>query len=85
MEIAGITGGSQATVYRDIQRMIDSGVLDDVHIDYQAEEVVSKRYVPKSSHKTVVTCRACNANNELIVGITRACSACGEPLVLKTP
>lgn len=84
-QIAGITGAAQAAVYRDIQRMIDAGVIDDVHIDYQAEEVVSKKYVPKSSHKTVVTCRACNANNELIVGITRTCAACGEPLVLNTP
>ena len=83
-QIAGITNSSPSTVYRDIQRMIDSGLIDDVHIDYQAEEVVSKRYIPKSSHKTVVTCRACGANNELIVGITRACAACGEPLVLNT-
>lgn len=84
-QIAGIAGASQETVYRDIQRMIDIGIIDDVHIDYQAEEVVSKKYVPKTSHKTVVTCRACNANNELIVGITRACAACGEPLVLHAP
>jgi hypothetical protein len=84
-QIAGITNSSPSTVYRDIQRMIDSGLIDDVHIDYQAEEVVSKKYIPKSSHKTVVTCRACGANNELIVGITRACGACGEPLVLNTP
>ena len=84
-QIAGIAGVSQATVYRDIQRMIDIGIIDDIHIDYQAEEVVSKKYVPKTSHKTVVTCRACNANNELIVGITRACAACGEPLVLNAP
>lgn len=83
--IAGIAGVSQSAVYRDIQRMIDVGVIDDIHIDYQAEEVVSKKYVPKTSHKTVVTCRACNANNEVIVGITRACVACGEPLALNTP
>lgn len=81
-QIVSITGATQATVYRDIQRMIDSGVIDDIFIDFQAEEVISKRYVPKTSHKMVVTCRACNANNELIVGITRACAACGEPLVL---
>jgi hypothetical protein len=84
-QIAGITNSSPSTVYRDIQRMIDSGLIDDVHIDYQAEEVVSKKYIPKSSHKTVVTCRACGANNELIVGITSPCGACGEPLVLNTP
>ena len=84
-QIAGISGASQATVYRDIKHIIDIGIIDDIYIDYQAEEVVSKRYVPKTSHKTVVTCRACNANNELIVGITRACAVCGEPLVLHAP
>ncbi|UUW87772.1 hypothetical protein [Pimelobacter simplex] len=81
-QIAAITGASQATVYRDLQRMIDIGVVEDIHIDFQAEEVVSKRYVPKTSHKTVVACRACHAHNEVIVGITRPCVACGEPLVL---
>lgn len=84
-QIAGITNSSPSTVYRDIQRMMDAGMIDDIHIDFQAEEVVNKRYIPKSSHKTVVTCRACGANNELIVGITRPCGACGEPLVLNTP
>lgn len=84
-QIAAITGASQATVYRDIQRMIDIGIVEDIHIDFQAEEVVSKKYVPKTSHKTVVACRACNAHNELIVGITRPCVACGEPLVLNAP
>jgi hypothetical protein len=84
-QIAAITGASQATVYRDIQRMIDIGVVEDIHIDFQAEEVVSKRYIPKTSHKTVVACRACHAHNELIVGITRPCVSCGEPLVLNAP
>lgn len=84
-QIANITNLSPSTVYRDIQRMIDSGTIDDFYIDYKAEQVVSRKYIPKSSHKTVVTCLACGANNELIVGITRACAACGEPLVLKTP
>ena len=84
-QIAGIAGASQATVYRDIQQMIDSGIIEDMYIDYQAEEVVSKKYVPETSHKTVVTCRACNANNEVIVGIPRACAACGEPLILNAP
>jgi hypothetical protein len=83
-QIAGITNTSPSKVFRDIQRMIDSGLIDDAHIDYQAEEVVSKKYVPRISHKTVVACGACGANNELIVGITRPCRACGEPLVLKT-
>lgn len=84
-QIANITNLSPSTVYRDIQRMIDSGTIDDFYIDYKAEQVASRKYIPKSSHKTVVTCRACGANNELIVGITRACAACGEPLVLNTP
>ena len=84
-QIASITKSSASRVYRDLQRMIDSGLIDDVHIDYQAEEVISKKYIPKSSYKTVVTCRACGANNELIVGITRVCGACGEPLVLHAP
>lgn len=83
-QLAGITNLTPTVVYRDIERMMDAGLIDDVHIDYQAEEVVSKKYVPKSSYKTVVACRACGANNELIVGITRACAACGEPLVLNT-
>ena len=84
-QIANITNLSPSTVYRDIQRMIDSGTIDDFYIDYKAEQVVSRKYIPKSSHKTVVKCRACGANNELIVGITRACAACGEPLLLNTP
>ena len=84
-QIAHITNLSPSTVYRDIQRMIDSGTIDDFYIDYKAEQVVSRKYIPKSSHKTVVTCRACGANNELIVGISRACAACGEPLVLNAP
>lgn len=84
-QIARITNSSPSTVYRDIQRMIDSGLIDDVHIDYQAEEVISKKYVPKTAHKTVVTCRACGANNAVIVGIARSCGSCGEPLVLNTP
>lgn len=84
-QIAAITGCDSSRVYRDIQRMIDAGVINDFYIDYAAEQVVSKKYVPKNSHKTVVTCRACGANNELIVGITRACGTCGEPLVLNAP
>jgi hypothetical protein len=81
-QIAGITNSSPARVYRDIQRMMNAGLIDDIHIDYQAQEVVNKRYIPKNSHKTVVTCRECGANNELIVGVTRSCGTCGEPLVL---
>ena len=82
-KVAGITNSSASRVCRDIQTMIDSGMIDDFYIDYQAEQVVSRKYLPKSSHKTVVTCSGCGANNELIVGITRPCSFCGQPLVLK--
>lgn len=84
-QLADVTNHSAATVYRDIQRMMDTGLMDDIYIDFRAEEVVNKKYIPKTSYKTVVTCRACGANNELIVGITRPCAACGEPLVLNTP
>ena len=48
----------------EIQTLIDSDVINDFYIDYQREEVVSKKYIPKTSHKTVVTCRACGANND---------------------
>lgn len=81
-QIADITGSSKPRVFQDIQKMVDGGMIDDFFIDYQAEQVVSKKYVPKSSHKTVVTCSRCGGNNELIVGITRNCSFCGEPLNL---
>lgn len=82
-KIAGITNSSASKVYRDIQTMIDSGMIKDLYIDYQSEQVVSKKYLPKSSHKTVVTCSGCGGRNELIVGITRSCSFCGQPLVLE--
>lgn len=81
--IADITRSSPSKVRNEIQMLIDSEEISDFYIDYQADQVVSKRYVPKSSHKTVVTCRLCGAHNELIVGITRSCAACGEPLILK--
>lgn len=82
--IAKITNANVARVYRDVQAMIDSGMISDFYIDYQTEQVVSKKYVPERSHKTVVTCSGCGGNNELIVGITKVCSFCGQPLVLKT-
>src|SRR5690606_38351993 len=72
-KIASITNSNPAKVRREIQSMIDSDMIDDFHIDYGADQVVSKKHVPKTSRKTVVTCRACGANNELIVGITRPC------------
>ncbi|PVG83731.1 hypothetical protein DDE18_05275 [Nocardioides gansuensis] len=81
--IADITRSSPSRVRTEIQTLIDSDEISDFYIDYQRDQVVSKKYVPKSSHKTVVTCRLCGAHNELIVGITRSCAACGEPLILK--
>lgn len=84
-KIASVTNSSPSKVRREIQAMIDSDMIDDFYIDYGADQVVSRKYIPKTSYKTVVTCRACGANNELIVGITRPCAACGEPLVLNTP
>lgn len=83
-QIVDITNSSRSKVSRDIQTMIDSGMIGDFYIDYKSEQVVSKKYIPKRSHKTVVTCSGCGGNNELIVGITKTCSFCGEPLVLRT-
>ena len=84
-QIADITNSSRSKVYRDIQTLIDSGIVENFYIDHKAERVVSKKYIPERSHKTVVTCSGCGGNNELIVGITRTCSFCGQPLVLKAP
>ena len=81
-QIADITGASPTNVRREIQSMIDSEMISDFYIDYQADQVVSRRYIPKMSHKTVVVCSGCGGRNELIVGITRNCGFCGEPLVL---
>ena len=81
-QISDITGHSRSRVYKDIQAMLRSGMIDDVYVDYQRERVVSRKYIPKTSYKTVVTCSGCGGNNEVIVGITRTCSFCGQPLVL---
>ncbi|WP_300591491.1 hypothetical protein [Microbacterium sp.] len=81
-QIAAITNTNPSTVYRDIQKMIDSGMADDIYLDYQGERVVSKKFVPDRSHKTVVTCPSCNARSEVIVGITRTCAYCNQPLPL---
>jgi hypothetical protein len=82
--IAGITGDPVVRVRREIQHMIDSEAITDIYIDYEADRVISKKYIPKMSHKTVVVCTGCGARNELIVGITKACDYCGDPLVLST-
>lgn len=81
-QIAGIVNVKPARVYKDLQRMIDSGDLADVYIDYQAGQVVNKKYTPDRSHKTVATCPSCGARSEVIIGVTRSCSYCAQPLPL---
>jgi hypothetical protein len=81
--IASIVDQSPATVRREIQVLIDSGEIDDFYLDMSADMVVSRKYIPKTSHKTVVVCQACKAHNEIIVGITKSCSYCRQPLVLR--
>lgn len=81
-QIASITNSNPSVVYRDIQTMIDSSMVEDIYIDYQAERVVSRKYIPEQSYKTVAKCPSCGANTEVIIGITRACSYCGQSLTL---
>jgi hypothetical protein len=83
-EIADITGLPATRVRRDLQSMIKSEMITDFYIDYGADRVVSTKFVPKTSHKTVVKCSECGGNNELIVGITRSCGFCGQPLLMGT-
>lgn len=85
MTIANITGSKPVRVREEVQSMIDAGALPDFHIDYGKDLVVSKRYIPKMSHKTVVTCPTCHANNDVVVGITKSCAFCRELLVLRPP
>jgi hypothetical protein len=81
-QIAEITGHSVRRVCEDVQSLIGSGMIEDFYVDYQQEQVVSTKYIPKTSHKTVVTCSGCGANNDVIVGITKNCTFCMKPLVL---
>ncbi len=83
--IADITHVRSSKVRSEIQSLIDSDEIDDFYIDYGSDQVVSKKYIPKTSHKTVVKCSECGGNNEVIVGITRHCSFCGQPLLLGRP
>lgn len=83
-QIADITHSRPSTVRGEIQNMIDSEMISDFYIDYSADQVVSKRYIPKVSHKTVVKCSDCGGNNEVIIGITKHCGFCGQPLLLGT-
>lgn len=81
-QIAGITNNDPAAVYRDIQRMIDSGMVADLYLDYQGGRVVSKKFTPDSSTKTVVKCSSCGAQTDVIVGIARSCPYCGQGLTI---
>lgn len=83
-QICAITGTRSDKVRAEIQWMIDTGQLRDCVVDHAGDRIVNKRYIPKRSHKTVVTCSACGADNELIVGITKSCSFCGRPLKLES-
>ena len=80
--IAEIVDLKPSTVRSEIQAMIDSEMISDFYIDYGRDEVISKKYTPKSSRKTVVNCSGCGHHNDLIVGITRHCAACGQALLL---
>lgn len=79
-QVASIVNVKPARVYQDIQRMIDSGMIEDFYLDYQTGQIISKKYTPEHSHKTVATCPSCGARSEVIVGITRPCVYCGQPL-----
>jgi len=83
-QLADITNSRPSRVRDDIQGMIDSEMITDFYLDRGADQVVSRKYVPKSSYKTVVTCSGCGGNSEVIVGITKSCSYCGQPLALGT-
>lgn len=83
-KIAGITHARPSKVRDEIQSMINSGMISDFYIDYGRDLVVSTKYIPKTSHKTVVRCSGCGGNNEVIVGITKHCSYCGQLLLLGT-
>jgi hypothetical protein len=84
-KVAAITRSRPSRVREDLQSMIDSEMITDYYIDYAADCVVSKKFTPKTSHKTVVKCTECGGNNELIVGITRVCGFCGQALVWGPP
>jgi len=79
-QVASIVNVKPARVYQDVQRMIDSGMIEDYYIDYQTGQIISKKFTPERAHKTVATCPSCGARSEVIVGITRACPYCTQPL-----
>lgn len=79
-QVASIVNVKPAKVYQDVQRMIDLEMIEDFYLDYQTGQIVSKKYTPERSHKTVATCPSCGARSEVIVGITRSCPYCAQPL-----
>jgi hypothetical protein len=83
-QIARVSQSRPEKVRDEIQVMIDSEMISDFFIDYAADRVVSKKYVPEHSHKAVVRCPACGSSNELIAGIPKPCAGCGEPLTVPT-
>ncbi|CAM3450224.1 Helix-turn-helix type 11 domain-containing protein [Nocardioides dubius] len=80
--IVDITGSRRAIIYRDLQALIDAHMVADLYIDYGADRVINKRYIPGASRKVVVKCTECRANNEVAIGITKVCSFCRQPLLL---
>lgn len=78
-QLAAITRLRPSKVRAQIQAQIESGQIEGFYLDHGADMVV---YVPATSHKTVVRCTECGGPNEVIVGITRPCSFCGQPLLL---
>lgn len=85
LQIASITGTKADKVRAEIQKMIDSAMITDYYLDVARDMVVSKKYIPSTSHKTVISCPSCQAHTEVIVGIPAPCSFCRKPLILRHP
>lgn len=83
LQLASITGNSPTKVREDLQMIISSGANSKIYIDYGNDRVVSKKYAPKKSRKTVVKCSECGGNNHLIIGMTIDCAYCGQPLLYR--
>lgn len=83
-EVAHITRTSAARVSEDLEALIDSGVLEDYYVDHGSQRVVSRKFVPKAGRKAVVECQGCGAQNDVIVGITRPCDFCRQPVSFET-
>jgi ribosomal protein L37E len=81
-EVAGIVNSKPKRVQLEIQSLINSGAISDFYIDHGREQIVSKKYTPKTSSKTVETCGRCGHANDLIVGITKHCAHCGTMLAV---